>query len=111
LTATTKTKEPSKNMYTRMINKAAWLLEDGRVVKISDYMFYVMGRKNRHIVKVENGELICTCPGFKDKGICSHVVAVSTLLKLDKGSSFINERINMRLKRELRNLYKIISSR
>ncbi len=111
MTAKTKDKESSKNMYMRIINKAAWLLEDGRVVKISDYMFYVMGRKNRHIVKVENGKLICTCPGYREKGICSHVVAVSTLLKMDKTSSFVDERINMRLKRELKNLHKIISSR
>jgi len=112
LTAATEDKDvSSKNLNIRMINKAAWLLEDGRVIKISDYMFYVMGRRNRHIVKVKDGKLSCTCLGFKEKGICSHIVAVSTLLKLNTRSSFINERINMRLRRELKNLSKLLSLR
>ena len=88
----------------RIIAKAAWLLSEGRVTKISNLMFYVMGRKNRHIVRVENERLTCTCPGFRDKGICSHVVAVSVVLDLKDKAELIDERVRLRVEKELKSL-------
>ncbi len=99
-------KEVPRTALEKIINKAAWLLEDGRVVKISDVLYYVMGRKNRHMVRVEGGKLYCTCPGFKEKGICSHVVAVSAVMEMKDGTKFLDERIKIRLQRELRELVK-----
>jgi len=85
-----------------MVSKAAWLIEEGRVVKISDVMYYVMGRRNRHIVRVEGGRFMCTCPGFKERGICSHVLAVSTLVKLQDKEGLLDRALRERVERELR---------
>ncbi len=89
----------------RMIARAAWLLAEGRVVKISPYLYYVMGRNGKHLVKVEGGKLVCTCKGFQEKGICSHIIAVSTLAGMKDIDSFLNERISERVRRELREIY------
>ena len=94
----------NKSARTLMIEKAVWLLVSGRVVKISDYMYYVMGRKNRHIVKVENGVLTCTCPGFKERKMCSHIIAVSTIRSLPVGTRLLEQAIRERVKRELREM-------
>ncbi|AKG38070.1 MAG: SWIM zinc finger family protein [Infirmifilum sp.] len=85
-----------------IIARAAWLLAEGRVVKVSPYLYYVMGRVGKHLVRVEGGKLTCTCKGFQEKGICSHVVAVSTLLELKDVDAFLDERVRERVRRELR---------
>ncbi|MEM0023235.1 MAG: SWIM zinc finger family protein [Thermofilaceae archaeon] len=85
-----------------MVSKAAWLIKEGRVVKISDLMYYVMGRKNRHIVRVVGDALSCTCPGFRGRGICSHVIAVSTIMKLGSKSEFLDEVLRARVEKELK---------
>lgn len=92
----------NQDFASRMVAKATWLIYKGRVVKISDYMYYVMGRKNRHIVKVEGDRLACTCDGFKEKGICSHVIAVSTVIKLASSREFLDEALRARIERELK---------
>jgi hypothetical protein len=89
----------------KMINKAAWLLSEGRVVKISPYMFYVIGRNSKHLVKYENGKFYCTCKGFESKGFCSHVLAVMTLSGLkEEASSFFDEAVRQRVLREIRGM-------
>lgn len=93
-------------LHSRMIAKAAWLILDGRVVRISDVMYYVIGRQNRHIVTVEGDRLRCTCEGFKERGVCSHVVAVSTVIWMTTKQEYIDERIRARVQRELRLLQK-----
>jgi len=98
--------ELSPEALRKIVDKAAWLIETGRVVKISDYMFYVMGRKNRHIVKIEGDKLVCTCPGYKEKNICSHVVAVMAILEMKGGLEYIDERVRRRVMRELRAIWK-----
>jgi len=90
----------------KILDKAAWLIETGRVVKISDYMFYVMGRRNRHIVKIEDGKLVCTCPGYRSKNVCSHVVAVMFVLEMKGGIEYIDEKVRRRVLRELRTLWR-----
>lgn len=90
----------------KIISRAAWLLAEGRVVKISPYLYYVMGRIGKHLVRVEGGKLTCTCKGFQEKGVCSHVVAVSTLLELKDVNSFLDERIRERVTKELKELYR-----
>ena len=88
----------------KMINKAAWLLEEGRVVKISRYMYYVIGKKNRHIVRYENDKFVCTCKGYKEKKLCSHVMAVLALTEIKDADNFLAERVSIRLQRELRSV-------
>lgn len=92
----------SEEALNRMISKAAWLLEEGRVVKISPYLYYVIGKRNKHMVRYENGRFVCTCKGFKKKGICSHVMAVLALTEIKDADKFLAERVNRRLMRELR---------
>jgi len=91
-----------EEQLNRMISKAAWLLEEGRVVKISPYLYYVIGKRNKHMVRYENGRFVCTCKGFKKKGICSHVMAVLALTEIKDADKFLAERVNRRLVRELR---------
>lgn len=94
-------------LMDRLVAKAAWLIHEGRIVKISDIMYYVVGRKNRHLVKVEGGRLVCSCNGFKERGICSHTIAVSTVIKLSAGREYLNEALRERMEREL----KLLSAR
>ncbi|RLE58208.1 MAG: hypothetical protein DRJ35_08295 [Thermoprotei archaeon] len=91
--------------FNKMISKAAWLLEEGRVVKISPYLYYVIGKRNRHMVRYVNGKFVCTCKGFKNKGICSHVMAVLALTEIKDADQFLAERINLRLQKELREIF------
>lgn len=88
----------------KTINKAAWLLSEGRVVKISPYMYYVIGRNSKHLVKYENGRFTCTCKGFEIKGFCSHVLAVMTLSELKDASSVLDEAVRQRVMKELRSM-------
>lgn len=85
-----------------MISKAAWLIEEGRVVRISEVMYYVMGRKNRHIVRVEGSTFSCTCPGFRERRVCSHVIAVSALIKLKDKRELFDEATRERVEKELK---------
>lgn len=85
----------------RIIAKAAWLMHEGRIIKISDKMYYVVGRRNRHIVRVDNGKLSCTCDGFRERNVCSHVIAVSTMIKFSGGENF-DEFVKNRVLRELK---------
>lgn len=96
----------ASSVTTKMINKAAWLLSEGRVVKISPYLYYVIGKNSKHLVRYENGKFICTCKGFQEKGVCSHVIAVVTLSELKDADAFLDERIRERISRELRQLYR-----
>jgi len=96
----------NRDFVNRLVAKAAWLMHEGRVVKISDVLYYVIGRKNRHMVKVEGDKLVCTCNGFKERGVCSHVIAVSTIRRLNLESGYLNEALKARAERELRLLYK-----
>ncbi|MHB9302652.1 SWIM zinc finger family protein [Thermofilum pendens] len=91
--------------FEKMVNKAAWLLSEGRVVKISPYLYYVIGKNSKHLVRYENGRFICTCKGFEEKGVCSHVIAVATLSELKDVNAFLDERVKERVRRELRELY------
>lgn len=89
-------------LMNRIIAKAAWLMHEGRIIKISDKMYYVVGRKNRHIVRVNNEGLSCTCDGFKERNLCSHVIAVSTIIKFGGGEEHFDEFIRNRVLRELK---------
>lgn len=88
----------------KIINKAAWLLSEGRVVRISPYMYYVIGRNSKHLVKYENGRFTCTCKGFESKGFCSHVLAVTTLSELKDASTLLDEAVRQRVLKELKAL-------
>ncbi|MCS7104562.1 MAG: hypothetical protein NZ954_03245 [Thermofilaceae archaeon] len=94
--------EASGDFMSRVIAKAAWLIHEGRIVRISETMYYVIGRKNKHIVRVDGSSLTCTCNGYRERRTCSHIVAVSTIIKLSSGSDYLNKVMKARVERELR---------
>jgi len=61
----------------RMSQKAFKLVKQGRVVKMDNDRYEVVGDHGIYTVARNNaGKLHCTCQGFQTRGRCSHVVAV-----------------------------------
>ena len=90
----------------RAINKAVKYLEEGRVVPFGDRrdVFYVISKERRHLVRVKEGRITCSCDGFKARGFCSHALAVWALLMMDERERYLEEKIRDRLAREIRRL-------
>lgn len=64
----------------RMIAKAQKLLRSGRVERLSDDLFNVVGDHGTYTVAQSyDGKISCNCPGFLSKGRCSHSTAVLLL--------------------------------
>ena len=64
----------------RMVEKARKLLESGKVERLDDGLFNVVGDHGTYIVvQSYDGKISCNCPGFVSKGRCSHSVAVNLL--------------------------------
>ena len=64
----------------RMIAKAQKLLRSRRVERLSDDLFNVVGDHGTYTVAQSyDGKISCNCPGFLNKGRCSHVTAVLLL--------------------------------
>ena len=66
----------------RMVEKARKLLESGKVERLDNGLYNVVGDHGTYIVAESyEGKISCNCPGFVKKGRCSHSTAVE-LLKL-----------------------------
>ena len=64
----------------RMVEKARKLLESGKVERLDTGLFNVVGDPGTYIVvETYDGKISCDCPGFMNKGRCSHSTAVSIL--------------------------------
>ena len=67
----------------KMLEKARRLLERGRVEKISEGIYNVIGDHGTYTVAQDpEGKVTCSCPGFQKRGVCSHSAAVIMLTKL-----------------------------
>ena len=63
-----------------MIEKVYRLLEKGRVERIGDGVYNVVGDHGTYIVaRRPDGTVNCSCPGFAKKSRCSHSLAVMLL--------------------------------
>jgi len=69
----------------KMIEKARRLLESGRVERLNHERFNVVGDHGTYtVVQAYDGKITCSCPGFANKGRCSHSAAVIILTQLSK---------------------------
>jgi uncharacterized Zn finger protein len=65
-----------------MYQKARYLIESGRVEFLDHGVYNVIGEHGTYNVVVDyTGKISCTCPGFLQKGNCSHAQAVALLKK------------------------------
>ena len=62
--------------------KARYLIESGRVEFLDNGVYNVIGEHGTYTVALDYiGKISCTCPGFLQKGKCSHAQAVALLKK------------------------------
>jgi hypothetical protein len=63
-----------------MQEKARRLVESRRVEFLSPGVYNVIGDHGTYTVSIDyKGKISCNCPGFLQKGKCSHVAAVELL--------------------------------
>ena len=68
-----------------MIDKAMRLLKAGRVERLSNRQFNVIGDHGTYnVVRNHEGKTSCSCPGFQSRGRCSHSTAVIILTGFSK---------------------------
>ncbi len=61
----------------RLVEKALRMLRTGRVESMGGGRFNVIGDHGTYnVVQAPDGRVSCTCPGFREKRICSHSTAV-----------------------------------
>ncbi len=69
----------------RMVEKAQRLLESGRVERIDEGLYNVIGDHGTYTVaRTYEGRVACNCPGFLSKGRCSHSAAVIMLTRMPR---------------------------
>ena len=65
-----------------MLEKARKLAQSGRVEFLDNGVYNVIGDHGTYIVAFDHtGKLSCNCPGFLQKGKCSHTTAVMLVTK------------------------------
>lgn len=70
-----------RRFHDRVLEKARKLVRNGRVERLDSERFNVIGDHGTYnVVQTPDGGFSCTCPGFRDKGKCSHCTAVSIVL-------------------------------
>ena len=61
----------------RLVEKARKLAESGRVEFLGNGAYNVIGDHGTYnVVEDYTGKLSCSCPGYLQKGKCSHIAAV-----------------------------------
>lgn len=65
-----------------LFEKALKLANSGRVEFLDNNVYNVIGDHGTYTVALDyTGKLSCNCPGFLQKGKCSHAVAVMIITK------------------------------
>ena len=69
----------------RLFEKARRLVESGRVESLGGGVYNVVGDHGTYtVVQDYTGKLSCSCPGFLQKAMCSHVTAVMLMTKVKR---------------------------
>ncbi|MCX6649390.1 MAG: SWIM zinc finger family protein [Candidatus Bathyarchaeota archaeon] len=63
----------------KMLDKAERLLKAGRIERLDGGHYNVIGDHGTYTLVVRNGRVYCSCPGYQEKGVCSHSLAVMKL--------------------------------
>jgi hypothetical protein len=63
----------------KMLDKAERLLKAGRIERLDTGHYNVIGDHGTYTLVVRNGRVYCSCPGYQEKGVCSHSLAVMKL--------------------------------
>ena len=66
----------------KMLDKADRLLKSGRIERLDGGHYNVIGDHGTYSLVVRVGRVYCSCPGFQEKGVCSHSLAV---MKMTQG--------------------------
>lgn len=65
-----------------LLEKAERLLRSHRVTRLGGDRYNVVGDHGTYLVQVLiDGRLTCNCTGFREKQVCSHVMAVMLIKK------------------------------
>jgi hypothetical protein len=67
----------------KMLDKAERLLKSGRIERLDGGHYNVIGDHGTYTLVVRDKRVYCSCPGFQEKGVCSHSLAV---MKMTQGS-------------------------
>ena len=68
-----------------MVEKARRLLASGRVERVDEEHYNVIGNHGTYTVALNyEGKVTCNCPGFMSKGRCSHSAAIIILTQTSK---------------------------
>ena len=63
----------------KMLDKAERLLKAGRIERLDTGHYNVIGDHGTYTLVVRDGRVYCSCPGYQEKGVCSHSLAVMKL--------------------------------
>ena len=65
-------------IHYKVIEKAKRLIKNGQIERLDNGRFNVIGDHGTYnVVETPEGVMACNCPGYRDKGSCSHSTAVN----------------------------------
>ena len=68
-------------LHQKVVEKAKRLVKNGQVELLDNRRYNVIGDHGTYnVVETPNGNMACNCPGYRDKGSCSHSTAVSIVM-------------------------------
>ena len=65
-------------IHYKVVEKAKRLIKNGQVELLDNNRYNVIGDHGTYnVVETPEGKMACNCPGYRDKGNCSHSTAVN----------------------------------
>ncbi len=73
-------------VHRKVLEKARRLIKNNQVEVLGQGRFNVIGDHGTYyVVETPDGDFACNCPGYREKGSCSHSTAVSMFIARKKG--------------------------